>query len=255
MGRSGPRCDGRGRRDDPCAPHVFRRDWLHKNMATSPAVEMDGYEKAASSSFRLARFSIFLDLIHAIPLIDRPLRILDVGGEAYWRDKRNLIARPVEITLLNLEGGSPATPGFAFLQGDACHMPKFSDNSFDVIHSNSVIEHVGQWSSMMSMANEIRRIAPNYFVQTPYYWFPIEPHARTLFLHWLPESLKFRIVMARKCGPYWPKTSTVDEAMRMIQSSSLLDRCMFSALFPDATILSERFFGMTKSLMAVRKRF
>lgn len=225
-------------------------------MATSPAVEMDGYEKAASSSFRLARFSIFLDLIHAIPLIDRPLRILDVGGEeAYWRDKRNLIARPVEITLLNLEGGSPATPGFAFLQGDACHMPEFADNSFDVIHSNSVIEHVGQWSSMMSMANEIRRIAPNYFVQTPYYWFPIEPHARTLFLHWLPESLKFRIVMARKCGPYWPKTSTVDEAMRMIQSSSLLDRCMFSALFPDATIISERFFGMTKSLMAVRKRF
>jgi hypothetical protein len=224
-------------------------------MATSPSAEMDGYGKTASSRFRLARFAIFLDLINAIPFMDRPLRILDVGGEqAYWRDKRNLIGRPVEITLLNLEGGSPVEPGFAFLQGNACHMPEFADNSFDVIHSNSVVEHVGKWSSMMSMANEIRRIAPNYFVQTPYYWFPIEPHARTPFLHWLPESLKFRIVMARQCGPYWPKSSTVDEAMRMIQSSSLLDRRMFSALFPDATIISERFFGITKSLIAVRKR-
>jgi hypothetical protein len=133
-------------------------------------------------------------------------------------------------------------------------MPELADNSFDVIHSNSVIEHVGQWSGMMSMASEIRRIAPNYFVQTPYYWFPIEPHARTPFLHWLAESLKFRIVMAHKCGPFWLKALNVDEAMRTIQSSSLLDRRMFSALFPDATIISERVFGMTKSLMAVRKR-
>ena len=223
-------------------------------MAISPAPEFDGYEKAARSNFRLARFSVFLDLINSIPMIDRPLRILDVGGvEAYWSDKRKLIARPVEITVVNLDGRQPANPGFVFLQGNACHMPEFADNSFDVIHSNSVIEHVGQWSNMMSMAKEIRRIAPSYFVQTPYFWFPIEPHARTPFLHWFPESLKFRLVMARKCGPYWSKAATVDEAMRTVQDASLLDRRMFSALFPDATIIPEKFFGMTKSLMAVRK--
>ncbi|WP_247403827.1 MULTISPECIES: methyltransferase domain-containing protein [unclassified Bradyrhizobium] len=224
-------------------------------MATSPAVEIGGYERAAASSFRLARFSVFLDLINSIPMMDRPLRILDVGGvEAYWRDKRKLIARPVEITLFNLDGGQlAAKPGFVFMQGNACQMPEFTNNSFDVIHSNSVIEHVGQWSNMMSMAKEIRRIAPRYFVQTPYFWFPVEPHARTPLLHWLPESLKFRVVMAHKCGPYWSKAATVDEAMRTIQDSSLLDKRMFSALFPDATIISEKFLGMTKSLMAVRK--
>ena len=134
-------------------------------------------------------------------------------------------------------------------------MPEFAENSFDVIHSNSVIEHVGQWSSMMSMTKEIRRIARSYFVQTPYFWFPVEPHARTPFLHWLPESLKFRLVMARKCGPYWSKAETVDDAMRTIQDSSLLDRAMLSALFPDATIIPEKLFGITKSLMAVRKNF
>jgi hypothetical protein len=71
----------------------------------------------------------------------------------------------------------------------------------------------------------------------------------------LPESLKFRLVMARKCGPYWSKAETVDDAMRTIPDSSLLDRAMFSALFPDATIIPEKLFGITKSLMAVRKNF
>lgn len=227
----------------------------HK-MAVGRADEFTGYDKAASSRYRLARFSIFLDLIASVPAMGRPLRILDVGGvEAYWRDKRRLISRPVEITLINLDGEGPAKPGLVFLKGNACHMPELADNSFDVIHSNSVIEHVGQWSSMMSMANEIRRIAPSYFVQTPYYWFPIEPHARTPLLHWLPESLKFRLVMSRKCGPYWSKAETVDDAMRTIQSSTLLDRSMFSALFPDATIVPEKVFGLTKSLMAVRNKY
>lgn len=224
-------------------------------MAESPGLQISGYERSASSRFRLARFALFVDVVNSIPMTtNRPLRVLDVGGvEAYWKDKRQLISRPIEITSINLDAKPFVKPGFISLRANACHMPEFPDNSFDVIHSNSVIEHVGQWSNMMSMAKEIRRIAPNYFVQTPYFWFPVEPHARTPFLHWLPESLKFRIVMARKCGPYWSKAATVDDAMRTIQSSTLLDKRMFSALFPDAIIVPEKVFGITKSLMAIKK--
>lgn len=223
-------------------------------MDNTVNTEIDGYEKAASSRFRLARFSYFIDLVKSIPNMDRPLRILDVGGvEAYWSDKRGLIPRPVEITLLNLEPAPSVGVGFFSLQGNGCNMPEFTNNSFDVIHSNSVIEHVGKWADMMLMAKEIRRVAPSYFVQTPYFWFPFEPHARTPILHWLPDSLKFRLVMARKCGPYWSKAATVDEAMRTIQSSQLIDKRMFSALFPDAEIVPEKFLGFTKSLMAIRR--
>src|SRR5437660_9453665 len=112
-------------------------------MASSPAVEIDGYEKSASSSFRLARFALFVDLVHSIAMTDRPLRILDVGGvEVYWKDKRKLISRPTEITLTNLDAEPFVKPGFVSLRANACNMSEFADNSFDVIHSNSVIEHV-----------------------------------------------------------------------------------------------------------------
>jgi hypothetical protein len=207
--------------------------------------------KVGTSRFRANRFQHFLKLINTIPESSRPLRILDVGGwPEYWIDKRPLIERPHEITLLNIQRFTAA--GFESAAGDARSMPEFADNSFDVIHSNSVIEHVGQWKDMMAMANEIRRIAPRYFVQTPYYWFPVEPHARTLALHWLPETWRFRLVMTRKCGPFWSKAESIDQAMRLIQSSTLLDKRMFGALFPDAKIVPEKFYGWTKSLMAIR---
>jgi len=238
------------------SPSASDRQVEGPKAMTVQTAEADGYERAATSKFRLARFGLFLDVINSIPVTDRPLRILDVGGvESYWQDKRSLISRPTEITLANLDDRTATRPGFVSLRANACNMREFADSSFDVVHSNSVIEHVGQWQNMMAMANEIRRIAPNYFVQTPYFWFPIEPHARTPFLHWLPESLKFRIVMARKCGPYWSRAATVDQAMRTIQSAVLLDKSMFSALFPDANIVPERIWGVTKSLMAIRKGF
>jgi hypothetical protein len=137
------------------------------------------------------------------------------------------------------------------IQGNACSLDQISNNHYDIAFSNSVIEHVGMWSDMKAMAMEVRRVARRYLVQTPYYWFPIEPHARTPFLHWLPEPVAYRIVMNFKCG-FWTKAQTVDDAVSTVQSARLLDRRQFQALFPDAELRLERFIGITKSLIAVR---
>jgi hypothetical protein len=123
--------------------------------------------------------------------------------------------------------------------------------SFDLVHSNSVIEHVGRWDDMKAMAQEVRRLAPSYFVQTPYFWFPIEPHCSTAFFHWVPEPMRVSMLLRRPRW-HWGQAPDVDTAMHLIESAVLIDHRMLNALFPDATIHRERFLGLTKSLIAVR---
>ena len=157
------------------------------------------------------------------------------------------------VTLLNLSTFPVEDARFASMAGDARDLAWYADMSFDLVNSNSVIEHVGSWRDMEAMANEVRRLAPSYFVQTPYFWFPVEPHNSTLFFHWMPEFTRVSLLMRRSRGR-WGKAPDVDTAMRQIQSAALLDFRMLATLFPDATIHRERIFGLTKSLVAIRRR-
>ena len=127
--------------------------------------------------FRANRFRLFRKLVDKVLDDKKTCRILDVGGAVeYWtRFGSGLIGARVEVCVLNLTASPTSFPGLRAIAGDARHMEQFADLSFDIVHSNSVIEHVGRWSDMISMANEVRRLAPRYFVQTPYFWFPIEP--------------------------------------------------------------------------------
>lgn len=196
--------------------------------------------------------SIFADLVEKIAARDAVVKILDVGGTIdYWNDKLHLIKREVHITVINNIDYNVENDRFKSLVGDARDMGTIADKSFDIVHSNSVIEHVGRWVDMVAMAREIERVAPTHFVQTPNFWFPVEPHARTPLLHWLPEPLRCRIVMHRKCG-FWAKAATVDDAMNIIQSSELIDEKMLRSLFPNSEIYREKYYGLTKSITAIR---
>jgi hypothetical protein len=179
----------------------------------------------------------FLSLV--APLMTRAgtVRILDIGGTApYWRALPGLYGAPnVEITVVNLGGDEHDDANLKIRRGNACQLP-FVDQSFDVVHSNSVIEHVGRWSDMEAMAREVRRLAPVYFVQTPNYWFPLEPHYRLPLVQFLPRPLRNRVR-----DHYWPGVS-----IELVTAKQL------RRLFPDALIERERFAGLTKSLIAVR---
>ena len=71
---------------------------------------------------------------------------------------------------------------------DGCRLP-FPDKSFDVVFSNSVIEHLGDPRKHEQYAREIARVGVRYFVQTPNRWFPIEPHLLTPLVHFLPRDV------------------------------------------------------------------
>jgi hypothetical protein len=184
--------------------------------------------------------------------------ILDVGGTtAYWRivPTDELRRLKVKICLLNLTAVPvPDTLAdvFTSVDGDACDLSRYPTGHFDIVHSNSVIEHVGAWRAMERMAQEVRRVGRAYYLQTPYFWFPIEPHYFAPFLHWLPMSWRVKIAMRTALGS-WPQAHDVGEATRAQQAAVLLDLAQFRQLFDDATIVKERWFGLIKSLIAIRQ--
>lgn len=206
--------------------------------------------------FRRARVHLLRDLIGKTLEEKETCSVLDLGGTyTFWHVWRDYVDwSRTEITCINMHPDRQEVSGeprVQILQGDACDLSHLQDDAYDIVFSNSVIEHVGVWRNMKSMATEVRRLAPRYIVQTPNFWFPIEPHARTPFLHWLPEPWAYRIVMARKCG-YWTKQHSVSEAVETVQSARLLDMRQMQALFADAVIIRERFLGITKALIAIK---
>ena len=207
-----------------------------------------------ASRFRRARARHVTGLIRSAFAERGECRIVDLGGRPeYWQaiDRSLLEACKVRITVVNREDQAPTSdPMFIQQSGDACALDA-PDNGFDIAHSNSVIEHVGDWPMMERFAAETRRLAPRYYVQTPYFWFPIEPHFSAPLFHWMPEGMRARRVMKRAYGFMW-KTDDLGEAMRAVQDARLLDKTMMRYLFPDARLVDEKVAGFTKSLMAIR---
>jgi 2-polyprenyl-3-methyl-5-hydroxy-6-metoxy-1,4-benzoquinol methylase len=201
-------------------------------------------------AMRRARFGRFLELVESCP--KRPVQILDVGGtEEFW-EAMGCADSGHNITLLNLEAEPTKHANIVSLAGDARQMPQFADNQFDVVFSNSVIEHLETIESQRQMAAEVRRLATKYFVQTPNYYFPVEPHFMFPGFQFLPRAVQIRLLCTWGLATY-PRAKDERQAHEYLDEIRLLTRSEFASLFPDAVILRERFFGLTKSFIAVKR--
>ena len=138
--------------------------------------------RQVSPRFRTARMRAFQHEFGIMP----STRVLDIGGTF---DNWELL--PAEslprLTLLNL-GPRPTelADEVSWSQGSALELP-FGPGDFDVVFSNSVIEHVGDWGAQQQFASEVRRLNTPYWVQTPNRHFPIEPHYLGIGVQRLPR--------------------------------------------------------------------
>ncbi|MEM4408947.1 MAG: hypothetical protein QXI19_09415 [Candidatus Caldarchaeum sp.] len=103
---------------------------------------------------------------------------------------------------------------------------------------------------MERFAKEVSRLAECYFVQTPSFWLPVEPHCMTPFFHWLPLSLRVWLVGRFALG-HWGRGKTREEAWEIVHSARLLRKSQMQALFPDARIYTE-WALFPKSYIAIR---
>ena len=204
-----------------------------------------------ASEMRRRRVKLFCDLLVGARA---PLRILDVGGTVeFWKQNASELPERCEITLLNLtETSTEGVPNLRSIAGDARKMAMFSNDSFDVAFSNSVIEHVGTFYDQMAMAKEIQRVAKTYFVQTPNRYFPIEPHF--VFPLWQFLPLCFRAWMLRRTKLGWmQKQPDYFRARAEVEQIRLLSEKDLKALFPEAKIHHEKIGPCVKSLIAIKK--
>jgi ubiquinone/menaquinone biosynthesis C-methylase UbiE len=128
----------------------------------------NSYTKSIAHRFRNKRFLLFKKLFENLLLSQKNISILDVGGtEIFWKNMGIDNYPNKNIILLNLTKELTNHNNIDSITGDACDMKDFKDKKFDIVFSNSVIEHVGDFKKQLDMANEIQRVGQNYFIQTP----------------------------------------------------------------------------------------
>lgn len=198
-----------------------------------------------ANRLRQRRFERIWGLLDSLP---RPVTLLDVGGtEHFWQMMGVGPDSGFNITLLNTYTVPTSLPHISSVVGDGCNMPMFSDCQFDVVFSNSVIEHVGGTSEQRCMAAEIMRVGKRFIVQTPNRHFPVEPHFLFPFFQFLPEALQVALLRRFKLG-WFSRAESREEALRSIASVRLLTAGELQALFPASDLVRERVFGLCKSL-------
>ncbi len=151
--------------------------------------------------------------------------------------------------------------GFNIIELDESGRIPIEKNQFDIIFSNSVLEHVTVdkkdvytitdnkefYSAAIQrqklFADEIRAKSDKYYVQTPYKFFILESHS------WLPGLIvllprKLQIGLINFTNKFWVKQTIPD--------FNLLTYKEMQALFPDAKIIKEKSVFMVKSLIAIK---
>src|SRR5690606_34842315 len=201
-----------------------------------------------SNRMRRRRMRLFEKLVETVP---KPVRLLDIGGTVnFWKQAGWTDRDDVKITLVNLMAQETGYPHIESRIGDAANLTEIEDQSFDVVFSNSVIEHLFSFEKQAAMAKEVERVGRRYWIQTPNFWFPMEPHFHFPGWQWLPESVRVALLLKRRCGWRGPCPDR-EEARRFVQEVRLLSRRELKKIFPRAQVLPERFYGLVKSWVVV----
>jgi len=196
------------------------------------------------SYFREKRLSEFVKLYPDI----NNLNVLDVGGRPMMWEmlERQFGLYPKSLVILNTELETDLSVGYEVVVGDGCNI-HFEDDSFDLVFSNSVIEHVGNMDDIKKFAKETSRVGKKVYIQTPNRWFFVEPHIVAIFIHWLPRKLYRvlgflsirRISLLGKRKKYYQ----IFDGIRLLSKSEVRE------IYPDKHVSYEKVMGMVKSFI------
>lgn len=179
------------------------------------------------------------------------MRVLDLGGDA--RAWRLAPIRPLQVVLVNtFPQEDLENDWMRAVAGDACQLPsEIRAEDFDLVYSNSVVEHVGGHWRRTRFSEEVREAAPHHWIQTPYRYFPLEPHWLFPGFQLLPVRLRAEITRRWPVGNY-QAVRHLDEAVTVTLRTEMVSETEMRHYFPTSEIWRERVLGLPKSLVAIK---
>ncbi|GGU07004.1 class I SAM-dependent methyltransferase [Nocardioides albus] len=177
------------------------------------------------------------------------MHVIDLGGTVSAWQRAPI--RPRRVTVLTFEPEGEQVDGIEARYADACALPaELRDLRADLVYSNAVLEHVGGAERRQRFAETVHSLADRHWIQTPYRYFPIEPH-------WLFPGFQFLPVAARVAiGRRWKLVHTPTQDAASMTSSvlsvELVGVTELRHLFPQSEVRRERFVALTKSIIAVK---
>lgn len=186
--------------------------------------------------------------------------ILDVGASgnpAFVTSNYLEFSYPMlNITALGLEEETEnwkiMYPSIKYIKGNALNLP-FDTNSFDIVYSHAVIEHVGNFCNQVSMISECMRVARRaIWITTPNRWHPIEFHTIIPFIHWLPK--KMHRALLKKIGYDYFSSENILNLLDTKELSLATQAAHYHTsenefLFKFIDIYKSKFIGMTGHLL------
>lgn len=164
----------------------------------------------------------------------QPMRMLEVGtgsgGIAHYFGTHPQLR--CEVDAVDVHDSRLVTEGFRYHQVQDTRLP-FADESFDVVLSNHVIEHVGDGKAQHAHLDELHRVLRHGgvgYLAVPNRWMLTEPHYRLKFLSWWPRAWRTTYLRLMRKGTYYDC-----EPLQMRQ----LERMLISAHLRYANICVE----------------
>lgn len=184
----------------------------------------------------------------------RPVRLLEIGtgcgGIAHYFASHPEI--PCRVCAVDVVDQLQVREGFDFVLVQDTQLP-FAEESFDVVISNHVLEHVGPLSAQRRHLTEIRRVMHRRgvgYLALPSRWMVMEPHYRLPFLSWLPEGLRhFYVRLCRRGDHYDCRPLAPGVVERLIREAGLRPIGLGTAAFRE-TIRLEGHAGFLSRLIA-----
>lgn len=205
-------------------------------------------ENSVSSRQRKKRLDFFLEYCKDLK---KPLKIIDLGGsDYYWKHLNMTDNADFEILILNNEiQNTESFSNITFMKKDVRNLDFIKDKEYDLVYSNSLIEHLNSFEEQKKLANEIKRIGKRFFIQTPNYYFPVEPHFLFPFFQFLSVKMKTKLISNYKLGWYERQTDPF-KAEELAKSIRLLKENELKDIFSGCKIYKEKYFQLTKSFIA-----